>query len=150
MVSTSIQRNWWFYRLLFALVRPFTKSLVRIKPPLESAIYSYCCCCFLININLNIKKESLWKQQQRHKNARSLFTPHTPFRRLRVIVICFHSFVFFFFFSFLCSNRRQPQVSIVPLPMNWLALQGFTSTIVISVSQANCRKMRICKINCGR
>uniref|UniRef100_A0A1I8NS07 WW domain-containing oxidoreductase n=1 Tax=Stomoxys calcitrans TaxID=35570 RepID=A0A1I8NS07_STOCA len=27
MVSTQIQRNWWFYRLLFALVRPFTKSL---------------------------------------------------------------------------------------------------------------------------
>lgn len=27
MVSTSLQRNWWFYRLLFAIVRPFTKSL---------------------------------------------------------------------------------------------------------------------------
>lgn len=27
MVSTGIQRNWWFYRFLFALVRPFTKSL---------------------------------------------------------------------------------------------------------------------------
>lgn len=27
MVSTSLQRNWWIYRLLFALVRPFTKSL---------------------------------------------------------------------------------------------------------------------------
>lgn len=27
MVSTGIQRYWWFYRLLFAVVRPFTKSL---------------------------------------------------------------------------------------------------------------------------
>ncbi|XP_037958494.1 WW domain-containing oxidoreductase [Teleopsis dalmanni] len=27
MISTKIQRNWWFYRLLFALARPFTKSL---------------------------------------------------------------------------------------------------------------------------
>lgn len=28
MVSSSLPRNWWFYRLLFAFVRPFTKSLV--------------------------------------------------------------------------------------------------------------------------
>lgn len=27
MVSSSLSRNWWFYRLLFAVVRPFTKSL---------------------------------------------------------------------------------------------------------------------------
>lgn len=27
MVSSQIARNWWFYRLLFAIVRPFTKSL---------------------------------------------------------------------------------------------------------------------------
>ncbi|XP_014671877.1 PREDICTED: WW domain-containing oxidoreductase-like [Priapulus caudatus] len=27
MVSSSLSRNWWFYRLLFATVRPFTKSL---------------------------------------------------------------------------------------------------------------------------
>ncbi|EDS43677.1 WW domain-containing oxidoreductase [Culex quinquefasciatus] len=27
MVSSQIARNWWFYRVLFALVRPFTKSL---------------------------------------------------------------------------------------------------------------------------
>lgn len=27
MVSSSLSRNWWFYRLLFAIVRPFTKSL---------------------------------------------------------------------------------------------------------------------------
>lgn len=28
MVSSSLSRYWWFYRLFFALVRPFTKSLV--------------------------------------------------------------------------------------------------------------------------
>ena len=28
MVSTNISRHWWIYRLLFAFVRPFTKSLV--------------------------------------------------------------------------------------------------------------------------
>lgn len=28
MVSSSLSRNWWFYRLIFAIVRPFTKSLV--------------------------------------------------------------------------------------------------------------------------
>ncbi|KAL8610346.1 hypothetical protein ACOMHN_041160 [Nucella lapillus] len=27
MMSTSLQRNWWGYRLLFTLVRPFTKSM---------------------------------------------------------------------------------------------------------------------------
>ncbi|KAK5637960.1 hypothetical protein RI129_012255 [Pyrocoelia pectoralis] len=27
MVSSSLSRNWWLYRLLFVLVRPFTKSL---------------------------------------------------------------------------------------------------------------------------
>lgn len=27
MVSSQLSRNWWFYRLLFAIVRPFTKSL---------------------------------------------------------------------------------------------------------------------------
>ncbi|KRT82518.1 dehydrogenase, partial [Oryctes borbonicus] len=27
MVSSSLSRNWWLYRLLFAFVRPFTKSM---------------------------------------------------------------------------------------------------------------------------
>lgn len=27
MVSSHLSRNWWFYRLIFAVVRPFTKSL---------------------------------------------------------------------------------------------------------------------------
>jgi WW domain-containing oxidoreductase len=30
MVSSNLNRNWWFYRLVFAIVRPFTKSLVSI------------------------------------------------------------------------------------------------------------------------
>ena len=29
LVSTGISRNWWVYRLVFLLVRPFTKSKVR-------------------------------------------------------------------------------------------------------------------------
>jgi WW domain-containing oxidoreductase len=29
MVSSALARNWWFYRLIFSIVRPFTKSLVR-------------------------------------------------------------------------------------------------------------------------
>lgn len=28
MISTGISKNWWFYRFLFAAVRPFTKSCV--------------------------------------------------------------------------------------------------------------------------
>ena len=28
MISTGLSRNWWLYRLLFAFVRPFTKSPV--------------------------------------------------------------------------------------------------------------------------
>lgn len=31
LVSTSLSRHWWLYRLLFALVRPFTKSMVWIN-----------------------------------------------------------------------------------------------------------------------
>lgn len=30
MMSTSLARYWWGYRLLFAIVRPFTKSMVSI------------------------------------------------------------------------------------------------------------------------
>lgn len=30
MVSSDLSRNYWFYRLLFAIVRPFTKSLVSL------------------------------------------------------------------------------------------------------------------------
>ncbi|RWS30447.1 WW domain-containing oxidoreductase-like protein, partial [Leptotrombidium deliense] len=29
MVSTSLSRNWWLFRVLFALVRPFTKSVAQ-------------------------------------------------------------------------------------------------------------------------
>lgn len=31
MVSSHLSRNWWFYKLIFFLVRPFTKSLVNIE-----------------------------------------------------------------------------------------------------------------------
>lgn len=31
MVSTNLTRNYWFYRVIFAFVRPFTKSLVRVE-----------------------------------------------------------------------------------------------------------------------
>lgn len=37
MVSSSLSRNWWFYRLLFAIVRPFTKSLQQAA---STTIYS--------------------------------------------------------------------------------------------------------------
>jgi len=30
MMYTQIQRNWWLYRLLFYMVRPFTKSMVSV------------------------------------------------------------------------------------------------------------------------
>ncbi|KAI8501902.1 hypothetical protein Bbelb_203140 [Branchiostoma belcheri] len=30
MISTDLPRNWWFYRLIFLLVRPFTKSLFQL------------------------------------------------------------------------------------------------------------------------
>ena len=29
LISTGLSRHWWLWRLLFTLVRPFTKSLVR-------------------------------------------------------------------------------------------------------------------------
>jgi Dehydrogenases with different specificities (related to short-chain alcohol dehydrogenases) len=31
MVSSNISQHWWLYRLLFAIVRPFTKSLVSMS-----------------------------------------------------------------------------------------------------------------------
>jgi WW domain-containing oxidoreductase len=33
MVSSSLSRNWWIYRLLFAVVRPFSKSLQQAASP---------------------------------------------------------------------------------------------------------------------
>lgn len=42
MMSTGIAKNWWFYRLMFLLVRPFTKSpvsgLLPCSNPLGTAI----------------------------------------------------------------------------------------------------------------
>ncbi|PSN49771.1 WW domain-containing oxidoreductase [Blattella germanica] len=57
MVSSHLSRNWWLYRLLFAIVRPFTKSLQQAAstsvycataPELEGATGLYfnnCCRC---------------------------------------------------------------------------------------------------------
>ena len=33
MVSSSLSRNWWIYRLMFAIVRPFAKSLQQAASP---------------------------------------------------------------------------------------------------------------------
>lgn len=65
MVSTSISRYWWLYRLLFALVRPFTKSLQQAAsttvfcataPELEGLTGSYfnnCYRCQPSNVGLD-------------------------------------------------------------------------------------------------
>ncbi|XP_018352611.1 PREDICTED: WW domain-containing oxidoreductase-like isoform X1 [Trachymyrmex septentrionalis] len=65
LVSTSISRHWWLYRLLFALARPFTKSLQQAAstiifcataPELEGVTGSYfnnCCHCQPSNAALN-------------------------------------------------------------------------------------------------
>lgn len=57
MVSSNLNRNWWIYRLVFAIVRPFTKSLQQAAsttvycataPELEGATGLYfnnCCRC---------------------------------------------------------------------------------------------------------
>lgn len=57
MVSTSLARNWWPYRLLYAFVRPFTKSLQQaaatgvycaVAPELEGTgglYFNNCCQC---------------------------------------------------------------------------------------------------------
>ncbi|XP_076449544.1 WW domain-containing oxidoreductase-like [Babylonia areolata] len=57
MMSTSIARHWWLYRLLFTLVRPFTKSMQQgaattvycaVAPELEGVgglYFNNCCRC---------------------------------------------------------------------------------------------------------
>ncbi|XP_046403683.1 WW domain-containing oxidoreductase isoform X1 [Ischnura elegans] len=57
MVSSNLSRSWWLYRLLFALVRPFTKSLQQaastsiycaVSPDLDGVgglYFNNCCCC---------------------------------------------------------------------------------------------------------
>lgn len=47
------------------------------------------------------------------------------------------------------SNRLLPLPFTVPLPMNWLALQGFISIIAISVSPANFHKTKCYKTSFG-
>ncbi|XP_011640819.1 WW domain-containing oxidoreductase isoform X1 [Pogonomyrmex barbatus] len=73
MVSTSLSRHWWLYRLLFALVRPFTKSLQQAAsttifcataPELEGVTGSYfnnCCRCQPSNAALDpVLATRLW------------------------------------------------------------------------------------------
>lgn len=55
MISTGISRNWWFYRLLFAAVRPFTKSCVSwvecsLISVLSTSSSSFLLCPCLISI----------------------------------------------------------------------------------------------------
>lgn len=38
VVSSYLSRNWWFYRLIYAIVRPFTKSLVSIN---QHLVYTF-------------------------------------------------------------------------------------------------------------
>ncbi|KAH0949552.1 hypothetical protein HN011_000984 [Eciton burchellii] len=77
MVSTSISRYWWLYRLLFAIVRPFTKSLQQAAsttifcataPELEGVTGCYfnnCYRCQPSNATLNATLASrLWTVSQ--------------------------------------------------------------------------------------
>ncbi|XP_071553952.1 WW domain-containing oxidoreductase [Temnothorax nylanderi] len=77
LVSTSLSRYWWLYRLLFALVRPFTKSLQQgasttvfcaTAPELEGVTGSYfnnCCRCQPTNAALDpALAERLWTLSQ--------------------------------------------------------------------------------------
>lgn len=77
MVSTSISRQWWLYRLLFALVRPFTKSLQQAAstvvfcataPELEGVTGGYfnnCYRCQPSNSTLNLALAAqLWTLSQ--------------------------------------------------------------------------------------
>lgn len=41
MVSSALSRNWWFYRVIFAIVRPFSKSLVSAEQRILSFVNYY-------------------------------------------------------------------------------------------------------------
>ncbi|KAL6427611.1 hypothetical protein ACFW04_008822 [Cataglyphis niger] len=77
MVSTSLSRHWWLFRLLFALVRPFTKSVQQAAstvvfcataPELEGVTGGYfnnCYRCQPSNAALNLTlAEQLWTLSQ--------------------------------------------------------------------------------------
>lgn len=74
MVSTGLSRNWWFYRLLFAIVRPFTKSIqqaastsifcstVNELTGLTGYYFNNCYFCEPSNLSKNEElAKSLWK-----------------------------------------------------------------------------------------
>lgn len=71
MVSTGLSRNWWFYRLLFAIVRPFTKSLQQaasttvycaIAPELTGLTGIYFNNCFICEPTKLSQSEELAKE----------------------------------------------------------------------------------------
>uniref|UniRef100_A0A1B0BCB9 WW domain-containing oxidoreductase n=1 Tax=Glossina palpalis gambiensis TaxID=67801 RepID=A0A1B0BCB9_9MUSC len=77
MVSTQLQRNWWFYRLLFAIVRPFTKSLQQAAATtiycataneltgLTGLYFNNCYICESSKISQNEKlQQQLWEISQ--------------------------------------------------------------------------------------
>ncbi|XP_025114959.1 WW domain-containing oxidoreductase-like [Pomacea canaliculata] len=74
MMSTSLSRHWWLYRLLFALVRPFTKSMQQgaattvycaVSQALDGVgglYFNNCCCCEPSASSLDAELASaLWK-----------------------------------------------------------------------------------------
>ena len=55
VVSSYLARNWWFYRLIYAIVRPFTKSLVSIIVYLEYCFVKLWAYVLSVLLNDNIK-----------------------------------------------------------------------------------------------
>lgn len=71
MVSTGLARNWWFYRFLFVIVRPFTKSLQQaasttiyctIAPELTGLTGTYFNNCFICEPSKLSQNEELAKE----------------------------------------------------------------------------------------
>ncbi|XP_078688757.1 WW domain-containing oxidoreductase-like isoform X1 [Branchiostoma floridae x Branchiostoma belcheri] len=84
MISTDLPRNWWFYRLLFLLVRPFTKSLqqgaatsvycgtARELEGLGGMYFNNCCRCLPSPDGQNERAAAeLWDISERMLKART-------------------------------------------------------------------------------
>lgn len=76
MVSSDLSRNWWVYRWLFALVRPFTKSLVSGIPALVVDIR------FEMNL-YSSKSSTQLNEPERFSNYFCLFSSHSNKRPAR-------------------------------------------------------------------
>ncbi|XP_049532707.1 WW domain-containing oxidoreductase [Anopheles darlingi] len=87
MVSSALSRNWWFYRILFAVVRPFTKSLQQAASTtiycataheltgLTSLYFNNCYVCDPSGASKNEPlQESLWQISEKMVD-RALETP---------------------------------------------------------------------------